>query len=194
MPLPRTAGRTARLATLLVAAIAAVAASATAAALLLSGVAGAGGGIGTDDGETPRGTTVASDLAAVSKLDPALLAALRSATSVAASDGVRVEINSGWRSAAYQQRLFDAAVAERGSTNAAEQWVARPGTSVHEAGAAVDVGPRAAADWLGDHGAAYGLCRVYGNEPWHFELRPDAVAGGCPTPYADPTHDPRLKR
>ena len=27
---------------------------------------------------------------------------------------------------------------------------------------------------------AYGLCQIYGNEPWHFELRPEAVEQGCP--------------
>ena len=26
----------------------------------------------------------------------------------------------------------------------------------------------------------YGLCQIYGNEPWHYELRPDAVDHGCP--------------
>ena len=40
----------------------------------------------------------------------------------------------------------------------------------------------------------YGLCRIYGNEPWHYELRPDAVDHGCPPMYADPTHDPRMQR
>jgi hypothetical protein len=60
-------------------------------------------------------------------------------------------------------------------------------------GDAVDLGPARAASWLGDHGAAYGLCRVYANEPWHFELRAGAAGGGCPAPYADPTQDPRLR-
>jgi LAS superfamily LD-carboxypeptidase LdcB len=72
--------------------------------------------------------------------------------------------------------------------------VARPGTSVHEAGGAVDVGPEEAAAWLTRHGAAYGLCRIYGNEPWHFELRPVAVRHGCPPTYADPTQDARMRR
>ena len=60
-------------------------------------------------------------------------------------------------------------------------------------GEAVDIGPDAAA-WLSVHGAAYGLCRIYGNEPWHYELRPDAVDRGCPPLYADPAHDPRMQR
>jgi hypothetical protein len=61
-------------------------------------------------------------------------------------------------------------------------------------GAAVDVGPWAASAWLAEHGAAYGLCQVYANEPWHVELRPDAVDAGCPALYTDPTHDPRMQR
>ena len=51
-----------------------------------------------------------------------------------------------------------------------------------------------AATWLSTHGAAYGLCRIYGNEPWHYELRPEAVDHGCPPVYADPTHDPRMQQ
>jgi LAS superfamily LD-carboxypeptidase LdcB len=85
-------------------------------------------------------------------------------------------------------------VSKYGSAAKAATWVARPGTSVHEAGRAVDIGPDDAARWLSEHGAAYGLCRVYANEPWHYELRPAAVDHGCPATYADPTHDPRLQR
>ena len=51
-----------------------------------------------------------------------------------------------------------------------------------------------AAEWLTEHGSAYGLCQIYANEPWHFELRPDAVLDGCPRTYADPTHDPRMQQ
>ena len=48
--------------------------------------------------------------------------------------------------------------------------------------------------WLSEYGAAYGLCQTYGDEPWHYELRPDAADHGCPREYADPTHDPRLQQ
>ena len=34
----------------------------------------------------------------------------------------------------------------------------------------------------------------YGNEPWHFELSPDAIDHGCPPMYADPTRDPRMQQ
>jgi zinc D-Ala-D-Ala carboxypeptidase len=48
--------------------------------------------------------------------------------------------------------------------------------------------------WLSEHGAEYGLCQIYGNERWHYELRPEAVGQGCPAMYADPTHDPRMQQ
>jgi hypothetical protein len=61
-------------------------------------------------------------------------------------------------------------------------------------GDAVDIGPSAAAAWLSEHGADYGLCQIYGNEPWHYELRPEATEQGCPPTYADPTQDPRMQQ
>jgi D-alanyl-D-alanine carboxypeptidase len=60
-------------------------------------------------------------------------------------------------------------------------------------GEAVDIGPFDAAEWLAEHGAAYGLCQIYDNEPWHYERRPDAVDDGCPPTYVDPTEDPRMQ-
>jgi hypothetical protein len=146
------------------------------------------------DGELPDDVTAFNThYPAVTKLDPALLSALRLATKEAGGDGISMYVNSGWRSERYQHRLFAQAVREYGSTARASQWVARPGLSVHEAGAAVDIGPVDAAAWLSHHGAAYGLCLVYANEPWHYELRPDAAGRGCPATYADPTDDPRLQ-
>jgi zinc D-Ala-D-Ala carboxypeptidase len=144
------------------------------------------------DGEVPDGATVLDDrYPAVANLDPDLLGALRRAAGDAAGDDVELDLNSGWRSAEYQAQLLREAVSEYGSEAEAARWVATPETSPHVSGDAVDIGSDAAA-WLSDHGAAYGLCQIYRNEPWHFELRPDAVEEGCPPPYADPTHDPRL--
>jgi hypothetical protein len=60
-------------------------------------------------------------------------------------------------------------------------------------GDAIDIGPMAATDWLAQHGAAYGLCQIYANESWHYELRLSAVDAGCPEMYADPTEDPRMR-
>jgi len=127
----------------------------------------------------------------VANLDRALRQALRRAEADAVRDGVALTVVSGWRSAERQAQLLEEAIATYGSYAEAARWVATPETSAHVSGDAIDV-DTAAADWLAAHGAAYGLCRVYDNEPWHFELRPDAPAGGCPATYPDPTYDPRL--
>ena len=148
------------------------------------------------DGVVPDGVTLSvfdEGRPAVGNLDPDLLDALHRAATDAAADGVLLRVNSGWRSPQYQQQLLEEAVAEHGSLDEAARWVATPETSAHVSGEAVDVGPSGAAAWMFDHGAGYGLCQAYGNEPWHFELRPDAVDHGCPPPYADPTEDPRMQ-
>ena len=145
--------------------------------------------------EVPEGTTVFEDAhPAVAKLDPKLLRTLRQAATDAGDDGVEFYVTSGWRSRQDQARLFDAAVAKYGSKAEAARWVAIPGTSAHESGDAVDLGRAEATRWLSGHGARYGLCPIYRNEPWHYELRPDAVDHGCPSMYDDPTQDPRMRR
>jgi D-alanyl-D-alanine carboxypeptidase len=153
------------------------------------------GALGEADGAVPDGATVFDDdFPAVANLDPALLGALRQAASDAAGDGVGFVLNSGWRSPEYQEQLLQEAVAEYGSEEEAARWVATAETSPHVSGDAVDVGPDDAAAWLSEHGAMYGLCQIYGNEPWHYELRPEAIGHGCPPMYADPTEDPRMQQ
>ena len=152
------------------------------------------GALGTSDGVVPDGVTVFdSGYPAVSRLDPALLRALRTAATDAAGDGVTFTVDSGWRSRTYQEQLFRQAVSEYGSAETAARWVAMPGRSTHESGNAVDIGQSDATAWLSRNGARYGLCQIYRNEPWHYELRPGAIDHGCPRMYADPTRDPRLQ-
>ena len=147
-----------------------------------------------EQGEAPDGTTAFDDsVPAVARLDPALREALQAASTRAAEDGLTLRINSGWRSPEYQERLLQDAVAKYGSREEAARWVATPETSAHVSGDAVDVGPWDAAYWLDRYGDAFGLCRIYVNEPWHFELRPEAVTDGCPQQYLDPTEDPRMQ-
>ncbi|MEU4837234.1 D-alanyl-D-alanine carboxypeptidase family protein [Nocardia testacea] len=146
-----------------------------------------------DDGGLPDGVTVfAEEYPGVANLAPGLIGALRAAAADAGDDGIEFHINSGWRSRTYQNRLLRAAVAKYGSTERAARWVATADTSAHVSGNAVDLGSDAAA-WLSAHGAAYGLCQVYRNEPWHYELRPEAIEHGCPAVYPDPAHDPRMR-
>ncbi len=152
------------------------------------------GAPGEADGVVPDGVTVFDgEYPAVANLDPALLRALRRAASDAADDGVELYVDSGWRSPAYQEQLLREAISKYGSEAEAARWVATPDTSAHVSGDAVDIGPFAATAWLSEHGAEYELCRIYGNEPWHYELRPEAIDRGCPPVYSDPTHDPRMQ-
>lgn len=150
--------------------------------------------LGRRHGAVPDGLPVSDDDSpAVANLDPALLDALRRAAADAAADGVVFVVNGGWRSWAYQEQLRRQGIAQHGSEAAAARWVTTPDRSAHVRGQAVDIGPPAARTWLAEHGARYGLCRIYRNEPWHFELRPEAVDHGCPPMYADPSQDPRMR-
>jgi LAS superfamily LD-carboxypeptidase LdcB len=148
-----------------------------------------------DDGDLPDGVTAFDDeYPGVAKLDADLVKALRRAATDAARAGVEFQVNSGWRSPEYQEQLRREAIAQYGSEEEAARWVATADTSAHVSGDAVDIGPATAAVWLSEHGALYGLCQIYRNESWHYELRPKAPSRGCPPMYADPTYDPRMQR
>jgi zinc D-Ala-D-Ala carboxypeptidase len=88
-------------------------------------------------------------------------------------------ITSGWRSPEFQQRLLDRAIQTYGSYAVARRYVQTPAASKHVTGQAVDVGGQGADQWLIANGSRFGLCQIYANELWHFELATDA-AGGCP--------------
>lgn len=144
------------------------------------------------DGDQP--TVFDDDRVAISGLDAELLDALQRAAADAARDGIEFRVNSGWRSAALQERMLQDAVTQYGSEEEAARWVATAEASAHVSGDAVDLGPLPALDWMAQHGDDYGLCQTYANESWHYELRPEAVTDGCPPMYADPTEDPRMQR
>jgi D-alanyl-D-alanine carboxypeptidase len=153
------------------------------------------GELGEADGLLDDGTTVFDDaIPAIANLDPDLVGALRRAAADAAAQDVEMFVTSGWRSRTYQERLLRDAISTYGSRKEAARWVATPGTSPHVTGNAVDIGPADATTWLSKHGAEYGLCQIYRNEPWHYELRRGAVDHGCPRMYADPTRDPRMQQ
>lgn len=138
--------------------------------------------IDTYGGWIPDGQTLSPfDVSnpALGQLDPALLTAVQDAATAAKEQGVDLRINSGWRSRGFQQRLFDDAVATYGSVDIARQFVASPDVSKHVVGQAVDVAPVDADKWLISNGARFGLCQIYANEIWHFELAVDAQ-GRCP--------------
>jgi D-alanyl-D-alanine carboxypeptidase len=116
---------------------------------------------------------------AVGRLDPSLLSAIQNAAVAASADGVTMTVTSGWRSPEFQQQLLDDAVQPYGSLAAARRYVQTPEMSKHVVGEAVDVGGPGADQWLAANGSRYGLCRIYANEIWHFELAADAT-GTCP--------------
>jgi D-alanyl-D-alanine carboxypeptidase len=149
--------------------------------------------LGENDGVVPNGVTVFAAIPAIANLDPALLGPLRRAATAAAGDHVVFYVDSGWRSRRYQEQLLRQAIAKYGSRASAARWVATPDTSAHVSGDAIDIGRDQARLWLSSHGARYGLCQIYRNEPWHYEIRRHAVRGGCPKMYADPTDDPRMQ-
>lgn len=100
-------------------------------------------------------------------LDPRLDRAI---TALVEAGRGAIRVNSGWRSTAEQSVLWSEALVKYGSPEAADDWVAPPGSSMHERGLAVDLG--------GDIGLAARLVeslelplwRPLSHEPWHFEL------------------------
>lgn len=169
--------------------------SGSSAATEFSRALGLSGGVTAEDGLIPEGTAVSvfdDSSPAVANLSADLLGAVRDAATDARANGIEFVVNAGWRSPALQSQLLREAVSTYGSEEEAARWVATPETSSHVTGDAVDIGPTPAQDWLAQHGAAYGLCQTYANEPWHYELRSEATGAGCPPSYADPTEDPRM--
>ena len=141
-----------------------------------------GTAVGVADGFIDEGEAVsafADDLPAIANLEPALRSAMQDAARDATADGVEFVVTSGWRSAAHQQSLLDAAVIEYGSAEVAAEFVLPPDRSQHVTGEAVDIGRTDANSWLSQHGADYGLCQTYANEMWHFELA-TTPGGECP--------------
>lgn len=87
--------------------------------------------------------------------------------------GQLIGLTSGYRDPLVQQRLFDEEVRRSGSLASARMLVLPPAESSHVKGIALDVRPTEGARWLEKHGARYSLYRIYDNEWWHFEHRPE---------------------
>ena len=78
-------------------------------------------------------------------------------------------LNSGYRSMAEQQKLWNA-------SDKSGRMVAKPGSSMHEKGLAVDLGPPSQYGWLRANAGKFGLTN-YAPEPWHWELKGASSAG-----------------
>lgn len=107
-----------------------------------------------------------NDLWRVSRNDlslrPEAYHALEDLARAALQDGITLLVSSTYRSYAYQERLFDRYVREDGLAQA-ERYSARPGTSQHQLGAAVDFGSitddwadTVMGKWVYAHAADYG--------------------------------------
>jgi D-alanyl-D-alanine carboxypeptidase len=119
-------------------------------------------------------------------------AALLNLMTQARADGVAIIPISGFRTFAYQESLFQKAVAKYGSEDAAVRWVAHPGHSEHHTGLAVDLGDgnepacdveppfeeTRASQWLQVNAAQFGFelsfprdnPRGVNYEPWHWRF------------------------
>ncbi len=91
---------------------------------------------------------------------PDVAAAFDRMSTAARADGIALIVNSGFRSDAEQQALWNA--------NPDPRWVARPGTSLHRCGTELDLGPSSAYSWLGANAHRFGFLERYSWEPWHF--------------------------
>lgn len=105
--------------------------------------------------------------AAPGGLDPRLQGAV---DALLAAGGGRIWLESGYRTPERQRELWADALGRYGDAELADDWVARPGTSMHERGLAVDLGGDAEYAWrlVGELGLP--LTRPMSWEPWHFEL------------------------
>lgn len=136
--------------------------------------------MGWNDAQAPDGLdeSLSAGQPSVDRLDAELRDSVWRAAATARQDGYQLVLNSGWRSKGHQQRLRAEAVETYGNQQEADRFVATPRTSAHVRGKGVDIGPPEVAAWLDRQGAAFGLCRTFANETWHFERV--AVAGRCP--------------
>jgi hypothetical protein len=122
----------------------------------------------------------AGSAAGTAGLDPLLAGAYTLAADEAHRQGVQLWITSGYRTWAEQDKMWRDAIVQYGSPAAARHWVLPPGESTHVTGHAIDVGPQPGAEWLQANGNRWGLCRLYANEWWHFELA--TTPGGVDPP------------
>ena len=116
------------------------------------------------------------------EINPLVLARFLSAQAAAKELGIELSIDSGYRSPEKQNYLYQRAIKTYKSADEAIKWVLPSDLSRHPWGLALDVNlnhDKSGATWLEANGAAFGLCRVYVNEWWHFE--PLTAPGGiCP--------------
>jgi len=84
--------------------------------------------------------------------------------------GIRLTINSGFRTLARQQYFWDCYTTKRCNNG---NLAARPGTSNHGRGVALDINTGATSTstykWMAANAARFGFRRTVPSEPWHWE-------------------------
>ncbi len=96
---------------------------------------------------------------------PAVAAAFDLMAVAAARDGVRLAINSAFRSDREQAILF--------ARHPDPKWVAPPGRSRHRNATELDLaGSSGAWKWLAHNAERFGFTQRYSWEPWHYGYRP----------------------
>ncbi len=100
---------------------------------------------------------------------PDVGAAFDRMAAAAASDGLTLVVNSGFRSDAEQAALFAA--------NPDPRWVAPPGRSLHRCATELDLGPETAYGWLAANASRFGFVQRYSWEAWHYGF--DAGPAPC---------------
>ncbi|MBW3594166.1 MAG: D-alanyl-D-alanine carboxypeptidase family protein [Actinobacteria bacterium] len=107
------------------------------------------------------------ELFAAAGMHPVLRASVEK---LIAHSGGAVSVTSGYRSLREQQMLWTSALQRYGSAEAADDWVAPPGHSMHEKGLAVDLGGDLALAARLVEELGLPLHRPLPHEPHHFEL------------------------
>lgn len=94
----------------------------------------------------------------------------------AAEAGVELRLESGFRTAEQQRELYRAWRVGKGNK------AARPGTSNHQSGRALDIAVISvpgALEWLEVNAASFGFKRTVKSEPWHWEHVDIPIARGA---------------
>ena len=131
---------------------------------------------------------VKNDLFSINRNDlslrPEAYESLKEMAAASLKDGVRLLVSSTYRSYSYQEALFDRYVRQDG-VELAERYSARPGTSQHQLGVAIDFGSitddfadTKMGKWVYNHAAEYGWSLSFPQgyedvtgfmwECWHF--------------------------
>ena len=126
------------------------------------------------------------------QVDSRIYPALQEMFDDARADGYNLFVRAGYRNGEVQENLMEDKIetyrqegySQREAEHEAEKWVAKPGTSEHELGLAVDINAEGQTDgnrlyqWLAEHSWKYGFILRYpaekeeitgiDYEPWHF--------------------------